>query len=423
MITINNVTNNAIYNATSGKAYGYGYDPTSGWGKSNVSWNSYGYNYQAGYGYDAYNESVNEALGGEVEIGFTVDTTISSGPTKDDSFNINAGIAGLESGSIKFTYYSPTEDTFTIKGHTSSSGGNNNGGSSGTGTFSGGGGGSSSFWSITKDVADTDFVTGYTSILSQRQQLSVHVSGETHHIGIVSLYKDHALINISSDPQQIMLYAGQDAKLDVNNDAYYDVYVKLNSIDQNVMTANLTIKNIYEKMPTTQNPPAVIETPIEPTNPVQPTFCSEGSKRCLSGELQQCANEAWVTMELCTNGCDSGSLSCITIEPSKDQTNLTLVVILVVLLLLAALAVMISRRKNNTPRIGNSPQQDHKALLHSKSSELESRISKLEKKGENMLNFRLILEEIKQDISSGLHYIAEGRLESLTKEVEFVEMM
>jgi len=43
------------------------------------------------------------------------------------------------------------------------------------------------------------------------------------------------------------LDVGEDAKIDVTNDGFYDIYVILNSIVNN--KASITIQNIYEEIP------------------------------------------------------------------------------------------------------------------------------------------------------------------------------
>jgi len=114
---------------------------------------------------------------------------------------------------------------------------------------SGGGGGSStpSFWSNTYVVSDEDFEKGYVKELSKKQRVKISVGGETHHVGVVEISKTTATINITSDPIQIILNIGQDVKLDVLNDNFYDIYVLLNDIVNE--KANLTIKSIHEEIP------------------------------------------------------------------------------------------------------------------------------------------------------------------------------
>ncbi|MCH7850624.1 MAG: VCBS repeat-containing protein [Nanoarchaeota archaeon] len=109
--------------------------------------------------------------------------------------------------------------------------------------------GTPSFWSNTFVVSDEEFKQeqGYVKELSKKQRIKISVSDEIHYVGIIDLTDTTATINITSDPIQIILSVGEDAKLDVLNDSFYDIYVLLNSIENE--KANLTIKSIHEEIP------------------------------------------------------------------------------------------------------------------------------------------------------------------------------
>jgi hypothetical protein len=114
------------------------------------------------------------------------------------------------------------------------------------------------FWTSTYVADENEFKneTGYIKELSAKQRLRVVVNSVNHYIGVISLTSTTATINVSSDPQQAVLSVGDEKKFDVTGDDYYDVYVKLNSIASS--KANLTLKEINEKMPETE--------PIQQTN-------------------------------------------------------------------------------------------------------------------------------------------------------------
>ena len=114
MITINDIVNNANYLATNGYGYGYGYGYNYTWGTHNISWSGYGYGYSYGYGYNTYTQSVGQK--GEVVVTFSVDTTIYNGPDPGVNFTINAGVAGLENGGVKYIYYGTQERSFISRG-------------------------------------------------------------------------------------------------------------------------------------------------------------------------------------------------------------------------------------------------------------------------------------------------------------------
>ncbi|HEB46908.1 MAG TPA: hypothetical protein ENI22_00370 [Candidatus Pacearchaeota archaeon] len=112
-----------------------------------------------------------------------------------------------------------------------------NSGSSGTTTPS---------WT-THVIGDGAFEQGHTRQLAVRNRLKVQVSSEDHFVGVLSITEDKVTIEISSDPVQVTLAVGEDAKADVNGNGFYDIYVLLNGIIGN--NANVTIQKINEEVP------------------------------------------------------------------------------------------------------------------------------------------------------------------------------
>ena len=106
---------------------------------------------------------------------------------------------------------------------------------------------SSSFWIATHAINDEQFKKGYTKELVAKSRLRVSVENEYHYVGVVGLTETKATINVSSTPMQVILTIGQDAKFDINDDDVYDIYVMLNSIENNM--ANITIQKISEAIP------------------------------------------------------------------------------------------------------------------------------------------------------------------------------
>jgi len=119
--------------------------------------------------------------------------------------------------------------------------------SSGSGT-----GISTTFWTMTHVISNEQFENGYTKQLPIKSRIKVSVDNEYHYIGVVELTETTAKINVSSTPMQVILNIGQNASFDVNNNGYYDIYVKLNSIENN--RANITVQKINEKVPEGEGP-------------------------------------------------------------------------------------------------------------------------------------------------------------------------
>ncbi|MBU2577179.1 MAG: hypothetical protein KKF50_05675 [Nanoarchaeota archaeon] len=101
------------------------------------------------------------------------------------------------------------------------------------------------FWTKgTQTVTDEQFAESYTKELQVRQRVKVKVETLNHYIGVVGLTATTATINVSSDPQQATLIVGDERRFEVSDDDYYDILVKLNSIENN--RANITVKSIHE---------------------------------------------------------------------------------------------------------------------------------------------------------------------------------
>lgn len=143
-----------------------------------------------------------------------------------------------------------------------SGGGSSGGGSSGSGggddsgdssEDSGGDDDSSeTTWSQTVSQDDTELSEkgAITQTLEATQRVSVKISGETHYVGVKSLTATSATIEVSSTPQEVTLNVGESKKFDTTDDGYYDLEVRLASIEET--KANVIIKPIYEKVETTE---------------------------------------------------------------------------------------------------------------------------------------------------------------------------
>jgi esterase/lipase len=110
-------------------------------------------------------------------------------------------------------------------------------------------GGTPPYWASTYVLNDNQFTSGFTQELEIKNRFKFDIGSSEHSVGVVGLTPTTATINVSSTPQQATFYIGDEKKFDVTNDNYYDVYIKLNSINNG--KANITIKSIHELMPTT----------------------------------------------------------------------------------------------------------------------------------------------------------------------------
>ncbi|MCK5043960.1 hypothetical protein KAR52_03105 [Candidatus Pacearchaeota archaeon] len=108
-------------------------------------------------------------------------------------------------------------------------------------------GGSGSSWTGTINVHDEQFAEGYTREIAVNNRMKVKVGSSYHYVGVKALTLTTATIEISSNPVEVELDIGEEAKIDVTDDGFYDMHVILNSIVNN--KADITIKKIYEQIP------------------------------------------------------------------------------------------------------------------------------------------------------------------------------
>ena len=155
-------------------------------------------------------------------------------------------------------------DTYTVE--LSGGGGGGGGGGSGGAT-------TTSFYTKTIPKSGEEFsvIQFIDQELKVKERIKIKINSEIHYIGVRELTSTSATIEITSIPVQVKLNIGEDTKVDINDDKFYDVYVKLNSISSN--KADLTINYLHEAIPeeTVEEPEIVEEPPaLAPPEEKQP---------------------------------------------------------------------------------------------------------------------------------------------------------
>jgi hypothetical protein len=92
----------------------------------------------------------------------------------------------------------------------------------------------------------------YHEVLYKGWSVVFNIGGETHGLVVENITSLGALITIMSAPQQAFMSVGEERMFEVDGDDYYDVYVRLNSINGNGV--NTTIKSVHEKIVTEPSP-------------------------------------------------------------------------------------------------------------------------------------------------------------------------
>jgi len=165
--------------------------------------------------------------------------------TSDDTSGINSSAStsststpstastGAFTGSCSATDYAGNTASSSSTYVVSSPGGYLPGGSSSTST-----------WTQTHVLNNEQFTKGFSKQISEKHRFKITINSQTHHIGLSKLTASTATIEVASTPQQAVLNIGDLRKFEVTGDTYYDVSVKLNSIESN--NANFTILSIHE---------------------------------------------------------------------------------------------------------------------------------------------------------------------------------
>ncbi|MFH1358971.1 MAG: Ig-like domain-containing protein [archaeon] len=82
--------------------------------------------------------------------------------------------------------------------------------------------------------------------LGLKERVRIKINGLTHYVGVTSVSTSKATVEITSVPVKVELDSGEEARVDVDNDGFSDVYVKLVAIVNG--KADLIIKYIHEEI-------------------------------------------------------------------------------------------------------------------------------------------------------------------------------
>ena len=179
--------------------------------------------------------------------------TVYQGDTVTCSCSATDATSGVNASSYIYTASPSTTNTGTYPLTCYATDYSNNTGSKATtynveqGGVGSGGGGGDGITTVTTvaTLTESQLTAGNTKEISTSQQVKFTVSSVDHYAGVATLTATTATIKISSTPQQKTMSIGDEWKVELTNDTFYDLSVKLNSIASN--KANLTIKSIHEE--------------------------------------------------------------------------------------------------------------------------------------------------------------------------------
>jgi hypothetical protein len=93
-------------------------------------------------------------------------------------------------------------------------------------------------------VTEEDFQSGFTKQVAKNERIKFTKDYKAHTVVVNELTSSTVTVQIASTPQTATLQVGDLRKFDVTEDGYYDMTLKLNSIDNN--KADLTVLSIHE---------------------------------------------------------------------------------------------------------------------------------------------------------------------------------
>ena len=104
---------------------------------------------------------------------------------------------------------------------------------------------------------DDELNKGYNKEMRKNWKISFNINNKSHTFKVEDVTKTNAKISISSKTQEATLLVGQEKKFEISGDNYYDVLVKLNSINSDYISnkyfrANITVQSINEEISSPQ---------------------------------------------------------------------------------------------------------------------------------------------------------------------------
>lgn len=124
-------------------------------------------------------------------------------------------------------------------------------------------------------IDEEELSNGYQKVMRKNWRILFRIDGESHTFKVEDVTKTTAKISISSETQEAILSIGEEKKFEITGDDYYDILVRLNSIDSTneiYLKANFTIQSINEEIipleeeeeiTETNETEEIIEEPIE----------------------------------------------------------------------------------------------------------------------------------------------------------------
>ncbi len=87
--------------------------------------------------------------------------------------------------------------------------------------------------------------------LGEKERVKIKLSGEEHYVGVRDISGSTVTVEITSNPIQEDFEVGEEKSFDLDDDGYYDLYIKMNEIVSN--KADITIMYVHEAVSTQED--------------------------------------------------------------------------------------------------------------------------------------------------------------------------
>ncbi len=156
------------------------------------------------------------------------------------------------------------------------------------------------FLSYPKTISENEFSQGTTFELKENKEIKFTLDEEEHSIKVNSTNDNSVDLIIQSSPIQININIGEEKKFDLNNDGFFDIKIKLNSINKGI--PDLYLKKIHESICT------------ENWTCENWSSCSKGNQTRVCIDLTHCGT---------TKSKPSIIQSCVAVETCIEEWNCT----------------------------------------------------------------------------------------------------
>lgn len=197
---------------------------------------------------------------------------------------------------------------------------------------SGGGGSVGSGWAFTMSLSNEQFMNGFRRVMGARQRFRFYHGGDTHYIGINSIFGNLVTLTVWSEPQSATLAEGESSMFDVDSDGYYDVYVEIGAVEGEV--AELNVQYIHEEVgaepPIVQPEPGEIVEPEPEESTCTPSWNCGVWSECIDGERARICTDS--------NACGTSEGRPIESEACREPMKITWPTILLIVVIIAAIS-------------------------------------------------------------------------------------